>query len=160
MIPNLADTEFIPIWLLTPLLIFILASDILRMRIPNAYPILGLVLFFLTLPLLSADEVILRVAFGGMWFAVCIGLFAGGLFGGGDAKMLPVAAAFVPSALWSIYMLLLAGSAIMGLLIIRKLRRIPTSVTRRWVAVRAAHHYPLGVSIAVSGIAIAAVGAL
>lgn len=65
-------------------------SDLLTMTIPNKLCILLCVLFALYVPFfgLGIEQLGLHLAGAGAVFAVCFGLFALGVMGGGDAKLL------------------------------------------------------------------------
>jgi prepilin peptidase CpaA len=71
-------------------------SDLLTMTIPNRVSVVLLASFLAIAPFagLSFHEILMHLAGGGIVFAVCFALFAFGIMGGGDAKVLTA------SALW------------------------------------------------------------
>lgn len=71
-------------------------SDLLTMTIPNRVSVILIASFLMLAPFagLSLQDVLMHLAGGGLVFAVCFALFAFGIMGGGDAKVLAA------SALW------------------------------------------------------------
>lgn len=71
-------------------------SDLLTMTIPNRLSVILIASFLAVAPFagLSLQDVLMHLAGGGIVFAVCFALFAFGIMGGGDAKILAA------SALW------------------------------------------------------------
>ena len=71
-------------------------SDLLTMTIPNRLSVILIAAFLAVAPLagLSLHDMLMHLAGGGIVFAVCFALFALGIMGGGDAKILAA------SALW------------------------------------------------------------
>lgn len=79
-----------------PPICFVMAAltDFLEMTIPNRIPVILLSAFLLVAPFsgLTLGEFGWHVAAAGLVFAVCFGLFALNVMGGGDAKLLSAAA--------------------------------------------------------------------
>lgn len=71
-------------------------SDLLTMTIPNRLSVILIASFLLIAPFagLSLQDTLMHLAGGGIVFAACFALFAFGIMGGGDAKVLAA------SALW------------------------------------------------------------
>jgi prepilin peptidase CpaA len=69
-------------------------SDLFTMTIPNRLSIVLLVAFTTIAPFsgLSTQEVLIHLGAGAVVFAVCFTLFAFGIMGGGDAKILTASA--------------------------------------------------------------------
>lgn len=69
-------------------------SDLLTMTIPNRLSVLLIATFMLIAPLagLSLSDYLLHLGAGGAVFAACFALFAFGIMGGGDAKILTASA--------------------------------------------------------------------
>jgi prepilin peptidase CpaA len=85
------------IFLIFPLCMAMAAcSDLLTMTIPNRLSVLLIASFLAIAPFagLSLHEILMHLAGAGVVFAVCFALFAFGIMGGGDAKILTA------SALW------------------------------------------------------------
>lgn len=71
--------------------------DLREFRIPNSLSLAGLVIFALTCVIfLPLSEIPSRLIGAGFVFLVCFVMFAAGAMGGGDAKLLPVVALFIP----------------------------------------------------------------
>ncbi|UVC08697.1 prepilin peptidase [Rhizobium sp. TH2] len=71
-------------------------SDLLTMTIPNRLSVILIASFLAVAPFagLSLQDMLMHLAGGGIVFAACFALFAFGIMGGGDAKILAA------SALW------------------------------------------------------------
>lgn len=69
-------------------------SDLLTMTIPNRLSVLLIASFVAIAPFtgLSLPDFLMHLGAGGVVFAVCFGLFAFGIMGGGDAKILTASA--------------------------------------------------------------------
>ena len=81
-------TEAVALAVLVAALVCAAVSDIRRYVIPNRYPIaiaLAYIVYAVGQPL---DQALWGVAVGAAAFGLCAALFAVGVFGGGDAKLL------------------------------------------------------------------------
>jgi prepilin peptidase CpaA len=69
-------------------------SDLLTMTIPNRVSVVLIASFIALAPLagLSLQEILIHIGAGAAVFAVCFGLFAFNIMGGGDAKILTASA--------------------------------------------------------------------
>lgn len=78
-------------------MVFAAVSDTLSMTIANRVPLLLLAVFLIVAPLtgMAWSEVGLHVATGGLVLAVTFALFAFGVMGGGDAKLLAATAVWM-----------------------------------------------------------------
>lgn len=144
--------DVLPIALLAPVLVFVALSDLRRMRIPNAASLLMLGLFVLCVPFVGTGESLLRAAAGAVVFTAFFALFAANLVGGGDAKVLPALVLFVPSPLWVIYANLLALSLLVGIAAVLAVQAIPNGGASAWAVRRNRGAFPMGLSIALSGL--------
>jgi prepilin peptidase CpaA len=139
--------------LLAPVLIAVALGDLSRLRISNRLVAVTLVLFAITVPIFAADEIALRLAAGLAIFAVLTVLFALGLMGGGDVKMLPAVLLFVPPEHWGNFAFLLSFALLLGVTGVGAARmavssRGPTG----WLALDTPRAFPMGVSIALAGL--------
>jgi len=122
--------------------------------IPNRYPA-AIVLLFVPAAVVGAVEpwpahlLVFAIAFG-----VCLPLFAFGILGGGDAKLLPAAALWAGPQLLAMFLLAtaVAGGVIAFAMIAR--RRLRRATPDMADDVRA-ETVPYGVAIAVGGVPIA-----
>lgn len=69
-------------------------SDLLTMTIPNRLSVVLIASFLAIAPFagLSVIDILMHLAAGGVVFAACFALFAFGIMGGGDAKILTASA--------------------------------------------------------------------
>lgn len=148
-------TIWVPLWVFSPMFVAIAWTDFSQMRIPNLYCLIGLVVFVVTLPALTIDDILLRVLSGAICFAICFGLFAAGWLGGGDAKILTVVVLLIPPSSMSTYLLLLAAAMAVGLLGLPLVRRF-AGQSNRFVSISQKREFPMGVAIGSAGVALAA----
>ncbi|MDU8946035.1 prepilin peptidase [Ovoidimarina sediminis] len=144
--------ELIPLLLLAPLLVFVAFFDMRLMRIPNWISLAGLAIFVLTMPLLPGSEIVARLMMAAIVFVLGIGAFMMRWFGGGDIKILSVLFLFIPSGTLSLYGLGFSASMLAGIALILTLRTIPWPANTEWVSLRETGTFPMGISIALSGI--------
>jgi len=145
--------ELIPLLLMAPLLIWAGWSDATRMRIPNLISGLAILLFLLCLPLLSWDEVGLRLIAALVVLIVGILTFALNLFGGGDVKLLGALTLFVPSISWALFALVFALSMLLAIGFVLLVRAAPWLKGSQWIVIRSPGTLPMGIAIALAGLA-------
>jgi prepilin peptidase CpaA len=130
-------------------------TDIASLTIPNRIP-LGLLALFAVASLtgsLGIADLGWHVATGGAVFAVTVALFAAGLFGGGDAKLLPAVAIWLgPAAVapFIFYTAIAGGVLALAVLALRRLP-VPAGVAGQPVVARLRQRdsgIPYGVAIA------------
>ena len=110
--PYGAETAFL--FCIAPVVFLATWTDLRTFKIPNALPLVGLAIFALTCMIfLPLAEIPGRLLGGLIVFLVCFILFSIRQMGGGDAKLLPVVALFVPGedALAVAIMLAVSGLA-------------------------------------------------
>lgn len=144
--------ELIPLQLMAPLLVFVAFFDMRLMRIPNWISIAGLLIFALTIPLLPGSEVLARMAMAAIVFVLGLGAFMMRWFGGGDIKILSVLFLLIPSETLSLYGLGFSASMLAGIAFILAMRSMPWPANTEWVSLREQGTFPMGISIALSGI--------
>jgi prepilin peptidase CpaA len=112
-------------------ILFAAINDVRTMTIPNwvsiAFTVLFLPAAFFTG--MGWGEIGFHYLAGLIGFAVCIALYAGGVFGGGDAKLLPAVLVWLGPAAWLpyVYGIALTGG-ILALLIMMSRRFVPQTV--------------------------------
>ncbi len=148
-------TDLVPLWLLCPVLIAVAWNDLSRLTIPNYLVVTGIVIFVCSLPLLDYQETFARVLAGVVCFTFCLVMFAMRWVGGGDAKMMPVVFLFVPSAWISSYIFGFAFSLIIGMTLVWAARVAFGRADAGWISLRPDAAFPMGVSIALSGLFLA-----
>lgn len=145
---NIAD---LAVWAPVPILAYIIASDLHRLRIPNASVLALLAVFLATqAPFLEVAVLISRFAVASAALAVGFVLFAARLLGGGDVKLLTVVLLFVPFADLSLFCLGLSLCIVVTLSVIKMARATPAAGRSNWLAVSQTRRLPLGPAIALA----------
>jgi prepilin peptidase CpaA len=134
-------------------------SDLATMTIPNGIPLALVALFLVTVLLgpLDVEAVAWHVGAGLLMFAITIGLFAFGLIGGGDAKLMPAIAVWLgPAALMPfVFHTAMAGGLIaVTFLILRRLPQPSGAAGTPWLSrlLDKSVGIPYGVAIAYGGL--------
>jgi prepilin peptidase CpaA len=132
-------TPTVAAWLLPVLLLIAAAWDVWRLEIPNSLCAL-LALGFVAAALLAGlpwPLLLQQLLIGLAALVVCIGLFAFGLLGGGDGKLLAAMLPwYQPTALpFLLLVMALVGGGIALLLLLFRRFRLPAPLARQdWVA--------------------------
>ncbi|MDG4647341.1 prepilin peptidase [Roseibacterium sp. SDUM158017] len=145
--------ELTPLLLLAPALVAVAYCDLRYMKIPNALVMGALALFVVTAPMLGWSELGARVAAGASVLAVGFVLFAMRLFGGGDVKMMAALMLFVPSQTYTLFGLGFSAAMMAGIGIVLALRTVPALAGSSWVGLQQRGTFPMGISIAMTGLA-------
>lgn len=146
--------ELVPLVLLSPVLVATGYSDLRRMRIPNALSLAALALFAVSAPFLMPLEAIaLRAAIAAG--VLCLGflMFAFGLVGAGDVKIFSALLLFVPTPTMSVFLFVFSVAMILGMALMPVLRALPNAAQTGWVALERDAKFPMGISIAMAGLA-------
>jgi prepilin peptidase CpaA len=147
-------SELIPLVILSPILLATGYCDLRRMRIPNALSLLAVGLFLVSAPfLLTGEEAAMRGLVAGAALLVGFVMFAFGLLGGGDVKIFAALVLFVPTPSFSLFLLLFSAAMIFGMALMPVLRALPGATSLGWVSLRPDARFPMGISIALSGLA-------
>lgn len=144
--------ELLPLLFVTPVLILAATSDLRYLRIPNRLSIIALVLFVASCALLSLDEIIARVICANVVFGIGFLLFAFGILGGGDVKLLSALMLFIPTSSLLLFGYVFSISMLMGITIIVLCRAAPLQLGANWVSLQNSNTLPMGISIAMAGI--------
>ena len=144
--------SLLPLILLAPLLVWVALGDLRWMRIPNVASLMALALFAACLPVTGLSEIVPRLAAAGLVFVIGFALFAANLVGGGDVKILSVLVLFVPPPAWALYANLLAVSLLLGLAVVVAVQAVPNGAQSSWAVRRNKGAFPMGLSIALSGL--------
>jgi prepilin peptidase CpaA len=145
-------TDAVLLIVFCPILLAVALSDMKHLRIPNTMVMAGLGLFLLCAPLLGGSEAMMRAAISVLAFVVCVGLFAIRVMGGGDAKMIPVVFLFIPSEMAVRYLIVFGWSLPLGMMLVFLARRSVQTKLAGWASLKADAEFPMGVSIALSGV--------
>lgn len=145
-------SETLPLLLFAPMLFYAGLSDLQRMRIPNGVSYAAIGLFVVTLPFLAPPEILWRIAAAALVFVVGFGLWALRMFGAGDVKLLSALLLLVPVADLHLFSQVFAVCMLLGLALVTSVRASGLLRQTGWVSMRAAGHFPMGISIAMAGI--------
>lgn len=147
------EAEHAILVLLTPLLVAVALFDLRYMRIPNAISLLAIALFAVFALIAPPDDLLLRVIAAAVVLGVGFIAFALGLFGGGDVKILASLMLFVPTAGLNAFAIHLACGLTFGIALVLALRKMPAILREGWVGLADQRGIPMGVSIAMAGLA-------
>lgn len=145
--------ELLPLILLSPILLAAGYCDLRYMRIPNVLSLTAIALFILTTPLIAWPELGARTLAALIVLTLGLVAFAVRILGGGDVKLLAALMLFVPSQSYFLFSLCFSVSMLIGVLFILTLRAAPWWNDVDWVAIRSVGTFPMGISIAMSGLA-------
>lgn len=140
-----------PLALMLPILGFAAYTDLTRMKIPNKLSLIGIGLFIVCIPFLPLEETGLRILSAAIVFALMFVLFAFGLFGGGDVKLLSVLILFIPSTSLFAFAYIFSASMFVGILLVLLLQSFPKMAPSNWLSAQRKGHFPMGISIALAG---------
>lgn len=146
-------SEFTPLLLASPLLAVMAYGDLRRLRIPNRLVLTMVAVFVLSAPfLLELPEVGLRIAAAVAIYLVGLAGFALRLWSGGDVKAISALMLFLPSSTLVIYAFTFSASMLVGIVLVLSLRAIVGTPDSRWSSLRPQAGFPMGLSIALSGV--------
>jgi prepilin peptidase CpaA len=146
--------EMVPLLLLGPVLLAAGYCDLRYMKIPNILPIASIGLFVLLMWFfVPLDSALRRVALAALFLVLGFVAFALRTVGGGDVKMLAALQLFVPPATISLFMLEFAAALLAGIALVHALRIAPLGSKAGWKALQPGANFPMGVSIAMAGLA-------
>jgi len=150
----------LPLLLIAPLLVWGAWSDLRRMRIPNAVSLVALVVFGVTILVAPPEDLVARIAVASAVFAAGFVTYLFGLFGGGDVKMLSALILFVPAPTLVLFAYVFSAAMLVGMGIVLGLRRVPAAHRLGWKSISGSTGFPMGLSIAMAGLAHPAAAAL
>lgn len=138
---------------------FAAAMDMLTMTIPNKVSVVLIAAFFVACYFanLSAQQVISHLGTGVLVLVLCFGLFAAGVFGGGDAKLLAASSLWIGfDHLLPYFMGVTFAGAVLAVLILFARSQFPEGSLRAPVWVRRLQAresgMPYGLAIAFSAL--------
>lgn len=144
--------EYIPLVLVLPFLIAMALEDLRKLRISNRLVLVMIAAFALSGPiLLPLTEIGLRLAAAAMVFALGLTGFILRLWGGGDVKAFSALILFLPSSALILYAYVFSASMLIGISLVLLLRATMGSENSEWSSLKPNSSYPMGVSIAMSG---------
>ena len=140
----------LPLLLLGPVLLFAAWSDLSRMRIPNALSLIAVALFAGSVLAGLVPDAPARLGVAAAVLGLGFAAFAAGLSGGGDVKFLAALMLFVPVPALTLYAWVFCAAMALGMLLVLSLRRVPALQATGWRSMQPGHHFPMGISIALS----------
>lgn len=146
-------TNLLPLILLSPVLLATVFSDLRRMRIPNSYSSIALVLFAAFALFAPPNDLTWRIVAAATVFVAGFAGFSLRLLGGGDVKILATLMLFIPSQTLVLFGNVLSASLLVGVLTILLLRRIPVAPGSDWAGIWGSARFPMGLSIGLAGLA-------
>lgn len=144
---------YAPLELAAPVLVAVAYFDLRFMRIPDALPLMAVALFAGAAALAPMPDILPRMAIAGAVFAIGFAGFAFRLFGGGDVKMLAALLLLVPSAGALIFANLFSAALLAGMGAVALARRDGRFAASGWRSMTVERGFPMGVSIALAGLA-------
>lgn len=152
--------DLLPLVLIAPLLAWGAWSDLTRMKIPNALSLAAMAVFAAAAAVAPPDDLLPRLAIAAAVLAIGFGSYVFGLFGGGDVKMLSALLLFVPVSTLPLFAYVFSASMVAGITVVLALRRLPAARRPGWKSVSGSTGFPMGLAIAMAGIAHPAAAAL
>ncbi len=147
------ETALLPLVLLAPVLVAAAFWDLRHMRVPNALNLIALGLFAACVPLIGAAEAGSRATVALAVFVLGFAAFRLRLIGGGDAKFLAAVMLFVPVQTLGTFGIVMAGALLLGVAALTALRAGRWAEGAAWRAIRPGSDFPMGLSIALAGLA-------
>lgn len=141
-----------PLIAFTPVLLFVMMSDLRWMRIPNWTSVAAIGLFLVGVPLLGWDESLHRLVAAIAVFVLGFALFAVRIVAAGDVKILSALILLIPSQTLTLFGLVFSASMLLSIMLLVGLRATPMTLERSWLGLRAKSHMPMGVAIGLAGI--------
>ncbi len=154
-------SEIFPLVLVTPFLVVMAHGDLKRLKISNRLVLGMLVAFVACAPLLlPLPEIGFRAMAAAVVFLLGLAGFAFGLWGGGDVKALSAVILFLPSDALTVFAFVFSASMFAGIAAVLTLRALAGKPDSPWRSLRPQAGFPIGLSIALSGISLPPVIAL
>jgi prepilin peptidase CpaA len=141
-------------WMLVPLFLAVILYDLRLMRIPNWLVLLFAIVALAVVPFsVSWEETLLRAGIALAVLLIGLVLFALGLMGGGDIKLLAVLMLLVPPPALPVFGLMLSAGIVVGIVALGIVRQIAKGRAGGWRAVWDRKRFPLGLGIGLAGLA-------
>ncbi len=145
--------SFVPLILISPILIAVAYCDLRFMRIPNVLSVLIVAIFVISSLIYPSDDLIARITVAAAVFALGFTGFCFRMLGGGDVKILSALMLLVPLHSLALFAYIFSAAMLVGIVAILAVRRLPLAVGHGWKSISGSTRFPMGVSIALAGIA-------
>lgn len=139
--------------ILAPVLAIVAYCDLRYMRIPNALSLIAIAVFVVVSVIAPPADLWPRVAVAGIVLALGLTAFAFRMIGGGDVKFLSAMMLSVPTSGLLIFANVFSASMLAGIVFVLGMRRIPATQGWGWKTFGGSQKFPMGISIALSGLA-------
>jgi prepilin peptidase CpaA len=145
--------DVVPMLILAPVLVAVAYFDLRFMRIPNALSLMVLAVFAVVMVFLPPADLFARLAIAGSVFMIGFIGFSLSLIGGGDVKILSALMLVVPTGGIAVFANVFSISMLVGILLVLAIRRFPQVSSMGWKSFGGSHKFPMGLSIALTGLA-------
>lgn len=145
--------SFVPLILISPILVAVAYCDLRFMRIPNVLSLLIVAIFVISSLIYPPDDLLARIAVAAVVFALGFAGFCFRMLGGGDVKILSALTLLVPLHSLALFAYVFSAAMLVGIAAILTLRRLPLAAGHGWKSISGSTRFPMGISIALAGIA-------
>lgn len=145
--------SLLPLFILSPLLMAVVWSDMRYMRIPNWFSLSTVGFFLIIAIVFPPSDLWLRLLVAGSVFGIGFAGFCFNLWGGGDVKFLSALMLFIPVTTLSVFGYVFSAALLLGIVLILGLRRVPALAGQHWKAISGSTKFPMGLSIGMAGLA-------
>ena len=143
--------DLLPLTLALPILAYVAASDLRRMRIPNRASWAMLLLYAFSLPLIGLPAAGAQLLAAVTVFALGLALFMLRILAGGDVKFLAALMLVIPAGTWTVFAFVFSVAMLVAILGVTGLRQVPVMRGIGWVSMRSRGTLPMGVAMALAG---------
>ena len=140
--------------LLCPLLVAAAYCDLRYMKIPNLISLVLVAAFLIGAAVQPMPDLAFRLIAAATVLVVGFGAFALRLFGGGDVKLLAALMLYVPATGFGPFAYLFSAAMLAGMGFVLLARLIPRTGESTWKFLSGKREFPMGISIALSGLAL------
>ena len=145
--------DLLAMLLLAPIMVAVAYFDLRFMRIPNSLSLITLGVVAFAVLLSPPADLWIRLAIAAVVFALGCVAFGFRLIGGGDVKILSALMLAVPADGIVVFANVFSAALITGIVVVLTVRRIPQSSRWGWKTFGGSQKFPMGLSIALAGLA-------
>ena len=145
--------EIVPMLLLAPVLMAVAYFDLRFMRIPNILSLMVLAVFAVAAFFFPPADLLARLVIATSVLLLGFIGFSFRLIGGGDVKILSALMLVVPTSGIVVFANVFSISMFVGIILVLAIRRFPQVNSLGWKSFGGSHKFPMGLSIALAGLA-------
>lgn len=145
--------EIVPMLLLAPVLMAVAYFDLRFMRIPNILSLMVLAVFAVAAFFFPPADLLARLVIATSVLLLGFIGFSFRLIGGGDVKILSALMLVVPTSGIVVFANVFSISMFAGIILVLAIRRFPQVNSLGWKSFGGSHKFPMGLSIAMAGLA-------